>query len=319
MKRVTKINIMFTGMLLIYIIMIFAVNLMPNDALSTNVLLVMPELLILVSAVIICLLVKSPSLKEVELGFVPVSTCLKSVVLAYLCLPLIGVVNAITSMINGNAVEGTLEIIETNPLWLNIVMIALIPACAEEFIFRGLIFGAYKKRNPFVGILLSAFLFGLLHLNVNQLSYAFVLGVVLGFMAYATGSIIPSIVMHFTINANSVVVAHLSNNLLKDMGNVGEQSAGSVTNSGSAGLMETLIAMLSVLLIVAVATSLAVLLFTNICKNNRGIKSVVAIVKKPMRNTYNDEGKFLDGYLITGMVVATGFIIYVDFVVRLLQ
>ena len=80
----------------------------------------------------------------------------------------------------------------------------------DEFIFRGLIFNGYKRRNPFMAILLSAALFGLIHMNINQFSYAFVIGVIFGFMVYATGSLLPSILSHFIINGTSVVISHLS-------------------------------------------------------------------------------------------------------------
>ena len=320
MKRVTKTNVMFTGVILIYIIMIFVVNLFPKGTIPFNVTLVLPEFVILASALLICFLIKSSAPKDANVEKVPISTCLKSVGLAYLCMPLIGVVNSLTSSVSGNAVEGTLEKVNSNPLWFNIVAIALLPAVIEEYIFRGLILGTYKKRNPFAGIILSSFLFGILHLNFNQLSYAFLLGTILGFLTYATGSIIPSIIMHFTINANSVVMSFLSDKLLKkleDVENLGLEGSG--TGAVQNGLMDNIVAVLTVICIVAIATAFAVILFVNICKENRGIKSVTAIIKKPMRSTYNDEGKFIDGYLLTGIIVGTAFIIYFDFVVKLLQ
>ena len=195
----------------------------------------------------------------------------------------------------------------------------ILKAVIEEYIFRGLIFETYKKRNPLVGIILSAILFGLLHLNFNQLSYAFILGIILAFLTYATGSIIPAMVMHFTINANSVVMSVFSEKILKvleQLENSGvDGTAATVQNS----LMDDIVSVLTIICIVGIATALAVLLFANICKENRGVKSVMAILKKPVINTYNDEGKFIDGFLITGIVIATLFIVYFDFIVKFIQ
>lgn len=322
MKRVTKTNVMFTSIILVYIIMIFTLRLVPAR-INYNVLLVLPEVIILLSALVVCFLLKIESLKEAEFRAVSFGTCAKSFLLAFLCIPLISVINLISSLINGNATNATMLKMQQNPMWLSIILIALIPAVIEEFVFRGLIFGNYKKRNPWKGVLLSSLLFGLMHLNINQFSYAFVLGIVLALLNYATGSLIPNIILHFTINANSVVLSYL----LADFENNDEAVKEAVSNINTAeaanqlagtGFMTYLVAVVMLIFIIVSATTLAVLLFVSICKGNRGIKSVTAIFKKDMRTCYADEGKYFDGYLILGICICMVFILYFDIIVKLL-
>ena len=191
-------------------------------------------------------------------------------------------------------------------MWLNLLLLAVLPALVEEYVFRGLIFLGYKKRNPLKAVLLSAVLFGFMHLNINQFSYAFVLGIVLALLVYATGSIIPGILVHFTINGYSVVVSYILANKVTDSTEpVNEAATGQIT-------VFTILFLIAVLIML---TSFAVRLFLNICKHNRGINSVKNIFNKDMWNTYADEGKFIDGYLMTGVIICIVFIVYFDFIV----
>jgi membrane protease YdiL (CAAX protease family) len=306
MKKVTKTNVIFTALILIYIIMTFSIRLIPKRFLTYNLLLVLPEIVILLAALGVAKLLKVDTLKEPKFTAVSIGTCVKSVILAFLCLPLIGAISAITSNISGNTASNAISKVMDNPLWLNLLLLAVLPALVEEYVFRGLIFLGYKKRNPLKAVLLSAVLFGFMHLNINQFSYAFVLGIVLALLVYATGSIIPGILVHFTINGYSVVVSYILANKVTDSTEpVNEAATGQIT-------VFTILFLIAVLIML---TSFAVRLFLNICKHNRGINSVKNIFNKDMWNTYADEGKFIDGYLMTGVIICIVFIVYFDFIV----
>lgn len=306
MKKVTKTNVIFTALILIYIIMTFSIRLIPKRFLTYNLLLILPEIVILLAALGVAKLLKVDTLKEPKFTAVSIGTCVKSVILAFLCLPLIGAISAITSNISGNTASNAISKVMDNPLWLNLLLLAVLPALVEEYVFRGLIFLGYKKRNPLKAVLLSAALFGFMHLNINQFSYAFVLGIVLALLVYATGSIIPGILVHFTINGYSVVVSYILANKVTDSTEpVNEAATGQIT-------VFTILFLIAVLIML---TSFAVRLFLNICKHNRGINSVKNIFNKDMWNTYADEGKFIDGYLMTGVIICIVFIVYFDFIV----
>lgn len=286
--------------------MTFSIRLIPKRFLTYNLLLVLPEIVILLAALGVAKLLKVDTLKEPKFTAVSIGTCVKSVILAFLCLPLIGAISAITSNISGNTASNAISKVMDNPLWLNLLLLAVLPALVEEYVFRGLIFLGYKKRNPLKAVLLSAVLFGFMHLNINQFSYAFVLGIVLALLVYATGSIIPGILVHFTINGYSVVVSYILANKVTDSTEpVNEAATGQIT-------VFTILFLIAVLIML---TSFAVRLFLNICKHNRGINSVKNIFNKDMWNTYADEGKFIDGYLMTGVIICIVFIVYFDFIV----
>jgi len=80
----------------------------------------------------------------------------------------------------------------------------------EEFIFRGLILSRLKKAMPlWVAILISSFLFGLMHGQPLWICYASVLGILLCIVKERTGSIWASMLIHIFFNAYGVSISLL--------------------------------------------------------------------------------------------------------------
>lgn len=92
---------------------------------------------------------------------------------------------------------------------LEIVDTAIVPAVFEEFAFRGIILNKLRKFGDNYAIIISAVLFGLMHGNLSQIPFAFILGLVLGFIAVKTNSIIPGILIHFFNNLFSITMSYL--------------------------------------------------------------------------------------------------------------
>lgn len=100
-------------------------------------------------------------------------------------------------------------------LIVGIFIMAVLPAIAEELLFRGIILkGLLKKFKPLVAILISAFLFMLMHGSLQQTVYQFILGIIFGYIAYASGSIIYSMLTHFFNNALVLILAYFAPSVL---------------------------------------------------------------------------------------------------------
>ncbi|MCQ2539406.1 MAG: CPBP family intramembrane metalloprotease [Acetatifactor sp.] len=87
---------------------------------------------------------------------------------------------------------------------------AIIASCilapiGEEFICRGLTLRfAQKAFGKFwIANIMQAFLFGVIHGNLIQGMYAFVIGLFLGWITKNYKSIIPAMLLHFTVNFSS--------------------------------------------------------------------------------------------------------------------
>lgn len=96
----------------------------------------------------------------------------------------------------------------SNPLEivLYIISTAIVPAFAEEFAFRGILMGTLRKFGDSFAIITSAIIFGTMHGNIAQIPFAFILGLVLAYVACKTNSILPSIIIHFLNNFYAVML-----------------------------------------------------------------------------------------------------------------
>ncbi|MCU6760892.1 exosortase E/protease%2C VPEID-CTERM system [uncultured Roseburia sp.] len=92
-----------------------------------------------------------------------------------------------------------------------IVLAACITGpAAEEFLYRGVVFQGLKKIAGFwPGVFLSAFVFGLLHMNPLQGFYAGILGLLFAFLYHRTGKLLMAVLAHALVNTISVVL-HLT-------------------------------------------------------------------------------------------------------------
>ena len=85
-------------------------------------------------------------------------------------------------------------------LLIEIVGICVLPAFCEEILFRGLICNGLKDLGMWPAILISSTFFMLMHGNPDQTVYQWLLGVVLGYMLFITGSLWVPIIIHFCNN-----------------------------------------------------------------------------------------------------------------------
>lgn len=96
---------------------------------------------------------------------------------------------------------------------LMIIYTAVLGPISEELAFRGLSLGYFKKSMTFAWAnVLQALLFGLIHGNAIQFVYAFVLGLLFGYIAHRTGSILVTIILHICFNSTSFVIETLCHN-----------------------------------------------------------------------------------------------------------
>ena len=93
------------------------------------------------------------------------------------------------------------------------VAIGILAPLAEEVVFRGSILrtllGIMSKKNHWVAIMISAAIFGVVHANLAQFVNALLMGLLLGWMYYRTGSLVPGILLHWVNNTMAYVLANI--------------------------------------------------------------------------------------------------------------
>lgn len=94
---------------------------------------------------------------------------------------------------------------------LGYVCVGLLAPFAEELVFRGAILRALLDwaKNHWTAIAISALLFAIIHFNPAQMPHAFIIGLLLGWMYYRTGSILPGVCYHWVNNSVAYVITRL--------------------------------------------------------------------------------------------------------------
>lgn len=153
-----------------------------------------------------------------------ISTLLMSVLTGILLLPLVTFINAFSMLFATNYVSESSEQLVSNPFWVNLLIIAVIPAVMEELIYRGIFYHAYREKGVILGAVASAIVFGVMHRNLNQFFYAAVLGVVFCILVEITGSIYASMAAHFAINGWNVLLLAIQKPLANMTGETAAQA-----------------------------------------------------------------------------------------------
>lgn len=116
-------------------------------------------------------------------------------------------VSAISEMLFHNPVTAAMDRILADPLPLALLSTALLPAFFEEWACRGVYLTESRSLGMWPAVCLSALVFGILHMNLQQLPYAFCFGLAAAILTWCSGSIWPGILMHFLVNASQVLMA----------------------------------------------------------------------------------------------------------------
>lgn len=207
---------------------------------------------------------------------VKISTFLMIALSTFLIMPLVAVLNALSMLFADNVMESLRGNIVDTSFPAMLLMVGIVGPFCEEFVFRGVIYRSYRKnewdqssgcygnnlRSGISEILLSALLFGLMHMNFNQMIYAFAMGIFLALLVEAAGSLWASVFCHMFFNSCQVVLMYVSESLLNS---VYGQAANETAEQLSA---QDILAALSIYLVIAaVTTPIAVCVIVWIAKN----------------------------------------------------
>lgn len=141
-----------------------------------------------------------------KVSLLPISISIVLAIIAiFLFTPFMNLINNALQMW-GYVVDNKIPMqdLMTNNGWyflLGIVIFALLPAIAEELIFRGIVQKSLSSRyKGHVVIIMTALIFTLIHGSLNQTFYQFLLGIMLSYLSLVGGSVVYSTILHFLNN-----------------------------------------------------------------------------------------------------------------------
>ena len=131
--------------------------------------------------------------------------------LLLMCLPMMWVGSMVGSMLSlalsdGEATNRVADLAMQTNIW-NVVFLVILGPIFEEWMFRKQLIDHTRKYGEKTAILLSGLAFGLFHMNLFQFFYAFLLGVMFGYIYMRTSKLRYSTAMHMIINFNGGVLA----------------------------------------------------------------------------------------------------------------
>ena len=116
-----------------------------------------------------------------------------------------------------NWVENEFDMILSNR-W-GYLAIGLLAPLSEEIVLRGavlrsllnkpLLAGRSERVNAWTAIAISALFFALIHFNPAQMPHAFTIGLLLGWMYWRTGSILPGVAYHWANNSMAYLIYNI--------------------------------------------------------------------------------------------------------------
>lgn len=144
------------------------------------------------------------NIKPYRLGFLIILACMGNIGLSRL-LSLLPLDNIVGSY------EDTQELLLAGKLVIQIISVSIIIPITEELVYRGLVCERIKRLlGDKWAILLSAGLFALFHFNLLQGIYAFLIGLVLGYIYLKYNSILYCILLHGAANLTAVLVNYFN-------------------------------------------------------------------------------------------------------------
>lgn len=85
-------------------------------------------------------------------------------------------------------------------LCLNILIFAVLPGILEEMLFRGYFLRLLRPYGTWFAVIVTAILFALMHGNILQIPFAFLVGLACGWLTVRSGRVWPAMMLHFLNN-----------------------------------------------------------------------------------------------------------------------
>ena len=130
----------------------------------------------------------------------PLKSLLLCIALGFLVQPLMSLVATLASLVFTDLTTDSVSQLSSMPLPLFILTVGVLPAFFEELVCRGMLLDGYRETPLWYMLVIPALFFGLLHLNFQQISYAFLAGLFLAYLVKVTGSIWASMTVHLIVN-----------------------------------------------------------------------------------------------------------------------
>lgn len=121
----------------------------------------------------------------------------------------LGILQVLAYWTGGRPANAVAEVLDGSSMLANLFFCVLVAAVGEELLFRELLFRVLAPYGERAYLLLSAGLFAAFHGNLNQIPYAFLLGLLLAWLRCRTGRVYWGMLLHGAINFCGGILPYL--------------------------------------------------------------------------------------------------------------
>ncbi|KUK07923.1 MAG: putative metal-dependent membrane protease [Caldanaerobacter subterraneus] len=162
---------------------------------------------------------------------------------------------------------------DLNELIVQLIIFGLVAACCEEIFMRGLVMRSFEMRGSIKSVVITAILFAMLHLNVQNFLSILFLGTILGYVVYRTDSIFAGMIVHFTNNAISTILSYF----ISQSGMANVSGVERISIPFSAVLFYGVIAVFSGMILYALLRRLTAMTTPYVIRGGTGVKEDVKV------------------------------------------
>ncbi|MCR5788748.1 MAG: CPBP family intramembrane metalloprotease [Lachnospiraceae bacterium] len=278
-RFVKKTNALFLGLILFYLGLEFLITLISarNIELGLITSLILSQGALLLPALVFTVVNRLNVKEWVPFKKIRWSTFGLTLLFTVCISPFAVWLNILSQLFTDNIIADLADELLAGPPAVLLLIIGIVGPFCEELTFRGLIFHGLRRSGRVLSVIfISGLWFGLMHMNLNQFSYAFVLGVAFAFLTEATGSLIPSLTVHLCINSFNIGIEYLADFAYSTIdGNEGglAQVIGETEITQNEVLMMAGVYMIPALL----GLALSIVVFIAICKREGSLERMRAL------------------------------------------
>jgi sodium transport system permease protein len=214
---------MFCGVLILMIrfFMSFALPI-PHTFRDFALLAVVTQLVVVATpALLMTIMLTSSPVQTLLLRKPPLIAPLAAALLAVTLHPAVNllqtVVNRVYPLSEQLAKELDRLMIEPGSIGTMLLVLAVMPAICEELAFRGFILSGLRHvGHKWTAIVLSSIFFGATHAIFQQSLIACLVGMVIGFLAIQSGSLLPGVLFHVVHNSMGLLIKQLTPSLAQE-------------------------------------------------------------------------------------------------------
>ncbi|WP_024615273.1 CPBP family intramembrane glutamic endopeptidase [Clostridium sp. Ade.TY] len=186
-------------------------QLISNTKLGLNLSIFISDLIMLIILLLIFTRHKNGLINKGEFNKISIKKCIYIIMLACgLYMVSMIIISLLAPIFSSyKAVQNNLSHAQNSII--GILIISIFVPIFEEIFFRGVIFGFLKKNyNIVIAVIIQALVFSIMHFNIVQGIYTFILGVACALMYLYSKSLIGSIIVHIVFNFLGMTLSKLA-------------------------------------------------------------------------------------------------------------